>query len=59
MDDYEMREDVQNAVMSSWDIVNSDNVKELADLEGYWSDFYHMFGFRFENIDYTKDVNIE
>ncbi len=58
LDDYEMQPDVQSAVMESWDIVTTDNVSELADLTGYWDDFYHMFGFRFENIDYAKDVEI-
>jgi enoyl-[acyl-carrier protein] reductase/trans-2-enoyl-CoA reductase (NAD+) len=59
LDDYEMQEDIQNKVIEIWDKINSQNVSELADLTGYWDDFYHMFGFRFDNIDYTKDVEIE
>lgn len=58
LDDYEMQEDIQAKVMESWDQVNNDNVNDLADLTGYWEDFYHMFGFRFDNIDYSKDVQI-
>ena len=58
LDDWEMREDVQKEVMDIWAQVNSDNVRELADIEGYWEDFYHMFGFQFDNIDYTQDVEI-
>ena len=58
LDDWEMREDVQKEVMDIWAQVNSDNVHELADIEGYWEDFYHMFGFQFDNIDYTQDVEI-
>lgn len=58
LDDYEMQEDVQAKVMEYWDQVTTENVSQLADLEGYWDDFYHMFGFRYENIDYTKDVEI-
>lgn len=58
LDDYEMQEEVQEKVMESWRQVNSGNVNELADLTGYWEDFYHMFGFRFDNIDYSKDVEI-
>jgi enoyl-[acyl-carrier protein] reductase/trans-2-enoyl-CoA reductase (NAD+) len=58
LDDLEMREDVQTEVMEIWNRINTDNVSELADLTGYWDDFYHMFGFRFDNIDYTKDVEI-
>ncbi len=58
LDDYEMLEDIQSKVMEIWERVNTENVSELADLTGYWEDFYHMFGFRFDNIDYSKDVEI-
>jgi enoyl-[acyl-carrier protein] reductase/trans-2-enoyl-CoA reductase (NAD+) len=58
LDDYEMREDVQTQVMSYWDEINSDNVATLADLDGYWEDFYHMFGFRFDNVDYSEDIKL-
>ena len=58
LDDWEMREDVQNEVMDIWAQVNSDNVRELADVEGYWEDFHHLFGFKFDNVDYTQDVEI-
>lgn len=59
MDDYEMREDVQEEVMNIWDSVTTENLKEVADLDGYWDDFYHMFGFRFDNVDYSKDIPLE
>lgn len=58
MDDWEMDEDTQKQVEDTWKKVNSDNVRELADIEGYWEDFYHMFGFGFDTVDYTKDVEI-
>ena len=58
LDDYEMREDVQSKVMEYWDQINTSNVSDLADLTGYWDDFYHMFGFKFDNVDYSKDVEL-
>ena len=58
LDDYEMRDDVQTDVMEIWEQINADNIKELADIDGYWEDFYHMFGFHFSNIDYDQDVDI-
>lgn len=58
LDDWEMREDVQKEVMDIWSQVNSDNVCELADVDGYHEDFYRLFGFRFEGVDYTQDVEI-
>lgn len=58
LDDWELRGDVQEAVMEIWDKINSDNIQDLADIDGYWDDFYHMFGFRFPNVDYSQDVEI-
>ena len=58
MDDWEMQEDVQAKVMDIWKKVDDDNLLELADVEGYWEDFYHMFGFKFPEVDYAQDVEI-
>lgn len=58
MDDWELDEKVQNKVMEIWEKVSTENVKELTDIEGYWEDFYHMFGFHFDNIDYSLDVEV-
>lgn len=58
LDDWEMREDVQSEVMKLWNEVTTENVRQLTDVEGYWEDFYHLFGFKFDNIDYAKDVEI-
>ena len=58
LDDWELREDVQKEVMEIWDKIRTENITELADVEGYWDDFYRMFGFRFPNVDYTQDVEI-
>lgn len=58
VDDWEMREDVQNEVMAIWQRINSENLLELADIEGYWNDFYQMFGFKIEGVDYSADVEV-
>ena len=58
LDDYEMQEEIQDKVMESWKEITNENVNQLADLIGYQEDFYHMFGFRFDNIDYSKEVEI-
>lgn len=59
MDDYEMRDDVQEEIKKAWAEVETSSLEEYCDLEGYWDDFYHMFGFKYGNIDYEKDVDIE
>lgn len=58
LDDYEMRTDVQEDVMHRWDAINTENINELADLTGYWDDFYHMFGFGFDNVNYMEDISL-
>ena len=59
MDDWELSESVQKEVMECWEKVTTENVGEISDIEGYWEDFYHMFGFHFDDIDYTKDIDVE
>lgn len=58
IDDLEMREDVQQEVADIWGKVNSDNINAVSDIEGYRKDFFKLFGFGFDNIDYSKDVDI-
>ncbi|MBE5959795.1 MAG: trans-2-enoyl-CoA reductase family protein [Lachnospiraceae bacterium] len=58
MDDYEMREDVQEQVKTAWKAITTETVPFYADMEGYYKEFYHMFGFCYSDIDYTKDVEI-
>ena len=45
--------------MDCWKEVNTENVEKLSDIEGYWEDFYHMFGFHLDNVDYSRDVEIQ
>lgn len=58
MDDYEMEKQVQQKVMEIWRRITTENLMNFADVEGYWEDFYHMFGFRFENVNYMEDVEV-
>lgn len=43
LDDWEMEDKVQNEITKLWDLVTTENIGELGDIEGYWEDFYHMF----------------
>ncbi len=57
LDDWEMRPEVQEAVSALWEQLDSDNVSQLADVDGYWEDFYHIFGFGLPDVDYTAEVD--
>lgn len=59
LDDYEMNDEVQKEVARLWDSVSEDNIKEIADIEGYWKEFYEIFGFGIEGVDYDADVDIQ
>lgn len=59
MDDWEMLDDVQAEVSRMWDSINADNFKELTDMDGYWSDFYALFGFGIDGVDYSADVEVD
>lgn len=58
LDDYEMKEEIQNRIAEVWDSVDSESIKDLGDIKGYWDEFYNMFGFGYENVDYSEDVEI-
>lgn len=58
LDDYEMQDKVQSKVAQAWEQVTTENITELGDVEGYWEDFYQMFGFHYDNVDYSADVDI-
>lgn len=59
MDDYELKPEVQKAVEDKWNIVSQDNVKEVADIDGYWKEFYEIFGFGIDGVDYDADISVQ
>ncbi|WP_419241662.1 enoyl-ACP reductase FabV [Cardinium endosymbiont of Nabis limbatus] len=54
IDDWEMREDVQQAVAALWPKVHDENVATITDFAGYRHAFYKLFGFEVEGIDYNQ-----
>lgn len=59
IDDWEMREDVQAEVSAKWNKVNSDNLREISDIEGYRKDFFQLFGFETDGVDYEAEADVE
>jgi enoyl-[acyl-carrier protein] reductase/trans-2-enoyl-CoA reductase (NAD+) len=59
LDDLELREDVQTAVMDLWNQATTDNLEEISDLAGFRLDFNNLFGFEVEGVDYERPVEIE
>ena len=57
IDDWEMREDVQELVAKLWPEATTENLAEMGDLAGYRHDFYNLFGFEFDGVNYQAEAN--
>lgn len=57
IDDWEMRDDVQEQVAKLWNEATTDTLPMIGDLAGYKQDFLNLFGFGFDGVDYLADAN--
>jgi len=57
LDDWELREDVQQACRDLWPQITSENLSEMSDYRLYKSEFLKLFGFGIDGIDYEADVD--
>ncbi len=57
IDDWEMAVDVQEQVAALWVTADTENLPAIGDLEGYRRDFYNLFGFDVDGVDYKADAN--
>ena len=57
IDDWEMREDVQAQVAELWKVASTESLPKIGDLKGYEKDFFNLFGFMVDGVDYDEDVN--
>ena len=59
VDQLELDPAVQAEVADIWDQISTDNLRSLADFEGYRQEFLQLFGFGVAGVDYDADVNPE
>jgi enoyl-[acyl-carrier protein] reductase/trans-2-enoyl-CoA reductase (NAD+) len=57
IDDWEMRDDVQEQVAKLWLEATTESLPMIGDLAGYKQDFLTLFGFGLEGVDYLADTN--
>jgi len=57
IDDWEMREDVQEKVAKLWLEATTESLPTIGDLAGYRNDFLNLFGFEFAGVDYNAEAN--
>ncbi len=58
LDDLELRADVQSEVQAIWQEIQTDNLDDLSDIDGFRTEFYQLFGFAVDGLDYAADVDI-
>ncbi|ANO32756.1 trans-2-enoyl-CoA reductase [Vibrio breoganii] len=57
LDDWELREDIQQHCRDLWPQITSENIRELTDYQEYKDEFLSLFGFGVEGVDYEADVD--
>ena len=59
LDDFEMQDNIQSEVKELWSKICTENIDLCADIDGYNEDFYKLFGFCADGVDYDADTDIE
>ena len=57
IDDWEMRQVYQDEIAELWKSISTETLTENGDLAGYKSDFFNLFGFGFDSVDYSAEAN--
>lgn len=57
LDDWELRDDIQEHCTTLWPQVTNENLFEVTDYQMYKDEFMKLFGFGLNGVDYEADVN--
>jgi enoyl-[acyl-carrier protein] reductase/trans-2-enoyl-CoA reductase (NAD+) len=57
MDDWELRDDIQDACKAMWPEITTENLFEKTDYAYYKTEFLKLFGFGVDGVDYEADVS--
>ena len=59
LDDWELREDVQEPCQTIWPTVTTENLRQITDYDGYKHEFLKLFGFDRDDVDYNAEVEAD
>ncbi|MCE2593712.1 trans-2-enoyl-CoA reductase family protein [Motilimonas cestriensis] len=59
LDDWELRDSVQDVCKAMWPQITTENLFELTDYQLYKDEFLKLFGFGVDGVDYDADVATE
>lgn len=57
VDDWELRDNIQDFCKELWPQVTSENLREVTDYDLYKKEFMQLFGFEIDGVDYKADVD--
>ena len=57
MDDWELRDDVQDACKALWADITTENLFDKTDYAYYKTEFLKLFGFGVQGVDYEADID--
>ncbi|CAG9000868.1 MAG: Enoyl-[acyl-carrier-protein] reductase [NADH] [Candidatus Celerinatantimonas neptuna] len=57
LDDWELKEDVQQACRDMWPQITTENLQEKTAYQLYKDEFMRLFGFGLSGVDYNADVS--
>ena len=57
LDDRELLPEVQTEVSDVWGKINTENLHQLSDFDGYQKNFLQLFGFECDYVNYDADTN--
>lgn len=57
LDLKELDDSIQQKVEELWQIANTENINEISDYKGYQHEFFKLFGFEVDGVDYDADVD--
>lgn len=57
LDLKELDDSIQNKVEDLWQIATTENINDISDYKGYQHEFFKLFGFEVDGVDYDADVD--
>ncbi|MCK5819128.1 MAG: trans-2-enoyl-CoA reductase family protein [Psychromonas sp.] len=57
LDDWELRDDIQQKCLVLWPKITTENLFSVTDYKAYKEEFLQLFGFAIDGIDYSEDVD--
>ena len=57
LDLKELDDAIQDKVEALWDEATTENISEISDYKGYQHEFFKLFGFEVDGVDYDADID--